>query len=114
MSNDSEKPNLEKDHKEFLKMKEQQINNKDEFVSDNDPIGKEMKKAGEKPSRESIKKGGAQEGFIGSKAFKKYFKKSSPKGKQRMDANSCFYRKFFCFWFCNLHKCNIPIIIKRF
>ena len=27
MSNDSEKPNLEKDHKEFLKTKEQQINN---------------------------------------------------------------------------------------
>ena len=76
MSNDSEKPNLEKDHKEFLKMKEQQINNKDEFVSDNDPIGKEMKKAGEKPDRESIKKGGAQEGFIGSKAFKKYFKRA--------------------------------------
>ena len=69
MSNDTEKPNLEKDHKEFLKMKEQQINNKDEFVSDNDPIGKEMKNAGEKPDRESIKKDGAQESFSGREGF---------------------------------------------
>ena len=54
MSNDTEKPNLEQDHKEFVKMKEQQINNKDETVSDNDPIGKEMKQGGKKPDRDSI------------------------------------------------------------
>lgn len=115
MSNDSEKPNLEKDHKEFLKMKEQQINNKDEFVSDNDPIGKEMKNAGEKPTRESIKKDGAQEGFIGSKAFKKYFKKSSPKGKQRAWMPIVvFIGSFFAFGFVTYTSATFLSLLRGF
>lgn len=81
--NDSEKPDLEKDHKEFLKMKENLINNKNEMVSEDDPIAKEMK-AGKKPDKSSVEKGQSQEGFSNQEGFS--FKIKIPKlttGKPR-------------------------------
>ena len=116
MSNDAEKPNLEKDHKEFLKMKEQQINNKDEFVSDNDPIGKEMKSAGKKPDRESIKKGGAQESFSGREGFGGMEKnKKGPKGKQRAWVPIVvFIGSFFAFGFVTYTSATFLSLLRGF
>jgi hypothetical protein len=116
MSNDTEKPNLEKDHKEFLKMKEQQINNKDEFVSDNDPIGKEMKKSGEKPDRESIKKDGAQENFSNREGFAGMGKKKKgPKGKQRAWVPIVvFIGTFFAFGFVTYTSATFLSLLRGF
>ena len=83
--NDSEKPDLEKDHKEFLKMKENLINNKNEMVSEDDPIAKEMK-AGKKPDKSSVEKGQSQEGFSNQEGFS--FKKKIP-GSENL---------FRCWW----------------
>jgi len=116
MSNDTEKPNLEKDHKEFLKMKEQQINNKDEFVSDNDPIGKEMKKSGEKPDRESIKKDGAQESFSSREGFAGMGKKKKgPKGNQRAWVPIVvFIGTFFAFGFVTYTSATFLSLLRGF
>ena len=116
MSNDTEKPNLEQDHKEFVKMKEQQINNKDETVSDNDPIGKEMKQGGKKPDRDSIKKGGAQESFSGREGFGGMGKKKKgPKGKQRAWVPLVvFIGTFFAFGFVTYTSATFLSLLRGF
>lgn len=103
MSNNNEKPNYEQDKKEYIKMKEQQINKDEETVTDNDPIAKEMKKGGKKPDRNSIKSAGAKESFSNKEGFTGKggnTKKKGPKGKQRWYMPLIvFISTFFAFGF---------------
>ncbi len=81
--NVSERPDLLKDAKDFVKTKENLINNKDSEITEDDPIAAEMKKGAKKPDKDSIKNSGAKEGFSNKEGFFSGSAGKAPKGKQR-------------------------------